>query len=304
MLSKPTPALTANRRIKAQENRYCGNPDDWFDSPYFTDRGIYAASFDFFVNWRTETICDEVWIKRLSDTAEIQNQSAEELQKLIFDCDGQEKTVRLNRFLSSHNMIEKYMLFRDVPEQDWADGKEKVVELDYSHFGRGAVSYFNAQEIQNKIKALRILPAAIGSAGLRYSTSSLEGYLSKQPYFWPGDADTLLYDGSNHVRAILEFKKHTARSTIPFKDQKLSNYIERDKLKYKSLALLRDRFRTNLFVLYYPIQDDLRYIIVEKVAGNPDDLHAGSRYELKLPYIKGEYSMKAFTRKFIENVLQ
>lgn len=303
MLRKPILALTRDRTQRAQINDYCGEPEDWFDSQPFREYNLYAASFDFFVNWEKEAVCDEVWIKRISDTDQIQQQNENELLTLISNCDGRDKSNQLYGFLACQRMIEKYMLFRDVPEKQWANGQERVVELDMSHYRRNPISYFDAGEIQDKIRDLRRTAAPIGQAGLKYSTSTLEGYLFKQPYFWPGDVDTVLYDGNNQVVAIIEFKKHTANSRIPFAEQRITNYLNRDILKYKSLALLRDRFQTELFVLYYPIPSKIDYVIVEKLGGLPGALYASARYELDLPDRRRLDSLRTFADKFITNVL-
>lgn len=303
MLSKPVLALNSDRSRRAQENSYCGNPEEWFDSSFFREKGLYSASFDFFVNWENETICDEVWIKRISDSDRIQTQSESELLELISICDGKEKSNRLYQFLACQHMIEKYMIFRDVPEREWESGGERVVELDLSKYRHNSISYNNAEEIQEKIRTLRKVPASIGSAGLIYSTSYLEGYLSKKPFFWPGDADAVLFDGNNTVKAIIEFKKHTSNSRIPFEEQKIGNYLSKDILKYKSLGMLRDRFQTNLFVLYYPIPVDIRYVIIEKLSGEPDDLFASARYKLKLPNKSRPDHMRAFAEQFISEIL-
>ena len=134
MLRKPILALTSDRKRIAQTNDYCGNPEDWFDSQPFRERNLYATSFDFFVDWEAGKVCDEVWIKRISDSDTIHEQNETELLKLISDCDGKEKSNRLYRFMTYQRMIEKYMLFRDVPEIQWANGQEKVVELDLSKY--------------------------------------------------------------------------------------------------------------------------------------------------------------------------
>lgn len=304
MLKHPVLALSSDRTKKAQWNNLCGDPADWFDSSFFRQYGIYGTTFDFFVDWENERISDEVWIKRISDSSDIQCLSEEALIELISECDGREKSRSLFCFLSSQNMLEKYMLFRDVEEDRWADGTEKVVELDLSRFGKDSVSYLDAAQIQERIRQLRKQPASIGSAGLIYATSSLEGYLSKQEYFWPGDVDTVLYDRENRVLAILEFKKHTYRSKIPFKDQRLENYLLRDYLKYKSLAMLRDRFHTKLFVLYYPIPPSITYIIIEEVKGTPDRLFAGRREEYPLPMKRDMDCMNAFAEKFVRDILK
>ena len=303
MLSKPVLALASNRNRLAQTNDFCGDPAEWFDSQAFIERNLYSTSFDFFVDWNKERICDEVWIKRISDSDSIHTQSEEELLKQIAECDGSEKANRVYRFMAHHSIIEKYMLFRDVPENQWATGTEKVVEVDLSRYKNGSVSQYNAQEIQEKIRKLRRKAAPIGNTGLVYSTSTLEGYLSRQAYFWPGDADTVIFDENNNVQAIIEFKKHTANSRIPFADQKITNYLNRDILKYKSLALLRDKFNTKLLVLYYPIPQNINYIIIEKLDGSPDCLFASERYELELPNRRIYAQVRAFVDAFITSIL-
>lgn len=304
MLRKPILALTKNRNQLAQINTICGNPEDWFSSEIFVQYGLYSTSFDFFVNWENETICNEVWIKRISDTNSIYQQNTTQLLHEISKCDGKEESNRLYRFFKKQNIIEKYMLFVDINENEWENEGGYIVELDLSNKDTNKITYYNVEEIQDKIKNLRKKPASIGKAGLIYSTSSLEGYLSKQQFFWPGDVDTLLYDSNNEVVAIIEFKKHTKNSKIPFNEQKLSNYLSRDILKYKSLALLRDRFKTNLFVIYYPIPEDINYIIIEKLEGSPHSLLVSERYELKLPNKQYKNTMEDFAKRFITKILK
>lgn len=311
MLRKPILALTADRTRRAQFNPCCGDPEEWFDCSTFREHGLYAASFDFFVNWENNSICDEVWIKRISDSERILEQNEEELLKLISDCDGAEKANRLYLFLKHQRMIQKYMLFRDVPEERWESGEERIVELDLSKFRGDSVSYYDAEEIQGKIRELRRRPASIGNAGLIYSTSSLEGYLSKKPFFWPGDADTVLFDRDYNVAAVIEFKKHTASSSVAFEDQRIENYLRKDILKYESLIMLRDRFQTDFYVLYYPVPADINYMIIERIDGglasltaNPASFSAGARYELPLPAKNNSSQMRAFAESFISDILR
>lgn len=303
MLSKPVLALVSNRNRLAQTNDFCGDPAEWFDSQAFCERNLYVTSFDFFVDWKTEQVCDEVWIKRISDLDSIHTQSEAELIELIAACDGREKSNRVFRFMAYQNLIEKYMLFREVTENQWSTGQERVVELDLSRYRNGSVSQYTVDEIQEKIRLLRRQAAPIGNAGLIYSTSTLEGYLSKQPYFWPGDADTVIFDENNNVVAIIEFKKHTANSSISFDNQRITNYLNRDILKYKSLALLRDKFNTKLLVLYYPIPRNIDYIIIEKLDGAPNSLFASERYILELPDRRNNDRLRAFADAFITKIL-
>lgn len=304
VLRKPTLALTKNRNSLAQINNICGNPEDWFSSEVFVQNGLYSTSFDFFVDWENETICNEAWIKRISDTKYIYEQNTSQLLKEISNCDGVEESNRLYKFFKEQNISEKYMLLMDVDEREWEKEDTYIVEVDLSSNDTNKINYYNAVEIQDKIKKLRKKPASIGRAGLIYSTSSLEGYLSKQEFFWSGDVDTLIYDNNNEVVAVIEFKKHTKNSKIPFKEQRLSNYLSKDILKYKSLAFLRDRFMTKLFVVYYPIPENIDYIILEKLEGSPDSLFASERYELKLPNKENKNTIEDFAKEFITKILK
>lgn len=300
MLKKPILALTKNRDELALENDICGNPENWFRTEGFKRRGINAASFDFFVDWEKKEVCDEVWIKRISDSEDIFHQSKSELRDSIVQVDGEYESKCLYYFLKKQKFNEKYMLFRDVSENVWEQGNEKVVELNLTDFSRNAISYLSVDEIQNKIRELRKRPAPIGRAGLIYATSALEGYLSKKSYFWPGDVDTVLYDVNNEAIAILEFKKHTAKSRKPFEEQTLANYIETDRLKYESLGLLRDKFHTDLYIVYYPISSEIDYIWIEKAEGSYNSLRSDARYRLQLPDIQDEGSMNLFADNFMQ----
>ena len=81
------------------------------------------------------------------------------------------------------------------------------------------------------------------------------------------------------------------------------NYLNRDILKYKSLALLRDRLETKLFVLYYPIPKNISYIIVEEVRGTPDSLQVDRRVEMELPKKADKSSMDTFAERFVYEFL-
>lgn len=302
MLNKPVLAKRVDRNIVAPINTYCGDPEEWFQTDSFKKKKIYAASFDFFVDWNAEEICDEVWIKRISDSDDIYSKSEAELIEMVGNYEGKDKAGALNYFLRVWGMHEKYMLFCDVPEHEWATGRAKVVELDMAKYKKGAVSYADAVQLEEEIKNFRKIPASIGKAGLIYSTSSLEGYMSTRSYFWPGDADTVLFDDANNVLALLEFKKHTSASKIPFEKQGISNYSKKDKLKYKSLALLRDRFYASLYVIYYPIPPDIPYMILERVEGSPNNLWPKWKTRIKLPNIRSDAEMEEFSVNFLNAI--
>ena len=285
----------------ARENETSGNPESWFRSEYFQNRGIYVASFDFFVNWKRNNVCDEVWIKRVSDSDDIFTQTAKELRDSISACDGQDDCNRLYYFFKHHGITQKYMLFRNVSLERWETGCEQIVQLDLTQLTDDSISYLSVDAVQNQIKDLRQNAVSIGKAGLKYATSSLEDYLSLQPYFWPGDCDVLLYDEHNNVLAIIEIKKHTHSSKIAFHDQNISNYIDRDRLKYQSLGLLQSKFHTRLFVLYYSVEPENDYILLEELTGEYYALRQKRIQRLPLPQTGNKDSLHQFAELFLDH---
>lgn len=88
MLQKPVLALRKNRKILAAENPVCGDPENWFTDTAFVERGIHAASFDFFVNWEKHAVCDEIWIKRIITSDAVFSKNRTELRDEIVKLDG------------------------------------------------------------------------------------------------------------------------------------------------------------------------------------------------------------------------
>lgn len=112
-------------------------------------------------------------------------------------------------------------------------------------------------------------PMRIGDKGLIYSTTALEAHLSKTTAPWPGDADLVVFDADDHEpRCVIELKKHTERSRLPFGRQQVENYASPggpDQRKYDRLSLLAEQVSASgplpLYTLYYSTvrgQDDLR----------------------------------------------
>ena len=300
MLSKPYLADYHHPIPKpARENETSGNPETWFRSQGFQNRGIRVASFDFFVNWKEPSVCNEVWIKRVSDSDDIFKKTAKELRDSISACDGKDDCNNLYSFFRHHGITQKYMVFRNIPLSSWGTNSERIVQLDLSLLTDDSISYLSVDDIQNQIKELRQTSVSIGKAGLIYATSSLETYLSRKPYFWPGDCDILLYDEQNNVLAIVEIKKHTKSSQIAFRDQNIANYIDRDRLKYQSLGLLQARFSTKLFVLYYSVEPEHDYIILEELTGEYCTLRQQSIHRIPLPQKDNIASLEQFAAFFL-----
>lgn len=66
-INKPVLAKCSDRRIVPFKNRDIGSPDDWFNKENLGRIGLSGFSFDFFINWRENTISNEIWIKRVAE---------------------------------------------------------------------------------------------------------------------------------------------------------------------------------------------------------------------------------------------
>jgi hypothetical protein len=300
VLERPVLARRNDRKKLAPVNPKAGDPESWFKTKYFVDRGILSTTFDFFVNWPEKRIGNEVWLKRIMTYKDRINDYRQH-EKEIADCDGKQYSQQTFRLLKYYGLIEKYMIFRNVPEERWDNREEKILEYDISERnGNASLRRISVDELEDEIKSIRQSAPSIGAHGLIYSTSTLEGYLSEKDYIWPGDVDTILFEPNENykVNAVLEFKKHTASSHIAYEDEKLSNYYKRDILKYESLGLLRDFFQSSLYVIFFPVESKYTNIYVEKVSGPYDDLKTQERYAIPIPDKNSEISMSIFADTF------
>ncbi|MBE6012846.1 MAG: hypothetical protein E7234_09850 [Lachnospiraceae bacterium] len=294
MLKMPYLARSDNRAILARENKIYGNPYQWFDTSYFKAQGIYTLSFDFFINWRKNCVADEIWVKRLTFEPErFLSLGCSEVLEEITEIDSKDCLRRLYKFSKAFDFIAKYMIIPDIPGECWRDFKNKVLSFDLSHTtkeqyasnSRQTISLLNANEIQEVIKRLRKEAKSIGAAGLIYATSSLESYLSSKPYFWPGDVDIVLTDKEgSYVYGIIEIKKHTKASKIPFHNQTIHNYLKKDNQKYASLDMLRKRLSCKFFMLFYSVEPEDRNFIVEEIEEETFNILSRKQYAMPLQH--------------------
>lgn len=300
MLKKPSLAKCSNRNIKARVNLTSGEPDSWFDYGYLNNRGIEVTGFDFFVNWNTLSVPNEIWIKRIIDdrVTELFHDDFTKFYSWICDLDGATNIDRLTEFCNEYDLSCKYFLFKD--SSSWKEDPKAIYEICITN---PSINVLKPSEIQRKIQDLRKVAKPIGSSGLFYGTSSLECYLSYTPFFWPGDVDAFLIDRDNKVRAILEYKKHNLDS--PIEHQTLLNYRNKDCLKYQSLGLLRDRFKNSenplpIIMIYYPTNHKIKNIKIEKINGMYNDLKVTHSEIWDIPIGANERSQTIFTQKLLD----
>ncbi len=296
MLHRPVLARSVNRTILAPNNPVCGDPTNWFTHNSFLKRNVRAATFDFFVDWEHSIIRDEVWVKLISDDNDVYKMDKREIAQSIINAESLPYLQSLHQFCRKKGFHLKFMLFSDCSIDNWRQNNGRIIEYDSDNFDVTVRTY---NEISEIIGNLRVQPVPIGPNGLVYSTSNLEAALSTSHNIWPGDADSIIFDSNYDALGLFEFKKHTSRSSIPFDSQQLSNYIRRDSRKYESLGLMRDRLQTSLYVIYFPIPEDINIIKLEKTEGPWNDLKTAWIEDIALPDINNAISMDAFANSLL-----
>lgn len=290
MLVKPYLALTTDRSKLSKKHPFSGAPEDWFINTILKQRSFFGVSFDFFVNWNNNTISNEFWVKRIVKTEYSPWPIIDKriLQQEIYDCDGIEYVRVLSRFASKYNVILKYQLFKE--SNSWNDDMP-IVSVVFNN--NGEVSHVKNKRISDLKEDIKLFsggPISIGKKGLIYSTSTLEGYLSRTDAAWPGDADLIILDKSLNPVALIEYKKHTLDT--PIKDQQLSNYYPYpDKRKYDRLALLRSflGIGTQFINIYYPTNPIFESIKFEKILGAIGELRSSEVNGCYVPKNQSEY---------------
>jgi len=301
MLKKPSLAKCSDRTKFAKIHPTAGEPKNWLNETFLKPHNLLSLSFDFFVNWNQLTIGSEIWIKRIvrDDYYPWPTTDIKKIIGWINKVDTEKIVNSLTRFCRAYEIDCHYLLFKE--STDWPTDSKNVVDIDITSTSP-EVSLWNVSGIRHRIRTLRSTTVPIGPGGLIYGTSSLECFLSHTPDFWPGDVDSVLVDSNSAVHGILEYKKHTLSG--PIESQTLLNYRDRDKLKYQSLGLLRDRFSENnvlpILMIYYPTQQYITNVKIEKLAGRYDQLTVSAQRILPLPNLASSASCQKFTNTIVD----
>jgi hypothetical protein len=301
MLRKPVLAKCGNRRQAAKINPLAGEPQEWLNTPVLKQRQFRVLSFDFFVNWPLFSIADEIWNKRLvrEEVSPWPVLDPQILMNWIEQVDSPETVQVFQNFCRAQRFNAHYFLFKDATR--WEADLQVVVDVEIGVSTQSPL-LTKPSELRQRIRKLRGDRVPLGAGGLIYSTSSLECFLSKTTDFWPGDADAVLVDEKNLARAILEFKKHNLDT--PIEKQTLLNYRDRDKLKYQSLGLLRDRLQTAatlpILMVYYPTQAHIKKVKIERLAGPFDALQVVEARISELPRRSAPDSFHRFSEEVLK----
>lgn len=294
MLHKPKLARCDNRTRQARTHPN-GEPEVWIADPYLVPHGLVGLTFDFFVHWKTGSIPNELWIKRIVDNS-LTSWPTRDSSRVIYQCDGEEKVRQLCRFADRYGMSCHYFLFKE--SADSQHPPDPIIEVKFDRSG----SFVDVQKVElsilrNRIRQLRGGQASVGPKGLTYGLTSLECFLSKTPDIWPGDADLVLVDSNFTPCVIIEFKKDTIGT--PISSETLSNYYpRRDPRKYDSFAHLRDHFTNDpstlpIMILYYSVKEPLdQQVKLERIEGAARRLRAANSELLPLPDANDEASCR------------
>lgn len=314
MLRKPISALCTDRNIPAPTHRSSGEPDKWLADTYLEPHELVGLTFDFFVNWRTRTTSNRLWIKRIVEPSFTPwPVVSHDISKAIYQCDGEKKVKQLCEFAARHGMSCHYFLFKE--SHDWENSPAPIVAVSFG--GDGLVTDVREVELstlKSRIQRWAGGPVSVGAKGLTVGSSTLECYLANdikhEGVAWPGDADLVLVDSNFTPHAIIEFKKHTPSARFSFPDQKLSNYYRRgnrwsqDGRKYNRLAMLRDYLRGNsplsIIVVYFPTPTSINQVQLECVEGADQELITTKSEFVPLPEASDSQSCKDFVVALLE----
>lgn len=299
LLHTPQLAKCSNRSILAKVNPLSGEPEEWFDPQVMALNNLFTLSFDFFVNWNNNQIPNEVWLKKIVDRNAIWPvTNSQTLLQWINNLESAFRINNLNNFCNVNNFISEYLLFKEQTTDYWHHNPDEIVKFNLSTHN---TRIMNPNEIQNDIYNLRGSRPPIGPGGLFYGTSSLECYLSNKPDFWPGDVDDLIVDSNNIPRAIIEYKKHNKNT--PIQDQTITNYRNRDRKKYESLGLLRDRLSgsdpVKIFMVFYSTNPNINQIKIEEIEGTYNNLLPVKSWYLPLPIKNDQNSLNNYCQSII-----
>lgn len=266
-----TPVLH-NERFQALKTNYrLGDITYNFDSNALRSNGLNALSFCFFVNWNNNylsgTIDPHIWIKKglaIHEKKRIDVQEPLLIEKFL-SCEPLDAVINKSSFFGRYDLDLSYTIIWKAPLGTLPDNCNVIIELSYRDSGFQK-NIINFGQLKNLLLQYSGRSIVMGKPLIYYETE-LEKILSLNrsgrtaPF--PGDCDLLLYDNDFRCRAIIEFKKRTSRgANISIANQTISNYIEKDILKYRRLNLLRNYFEQKdesiipLLNIFYSVAGD------------------------------------------------
>lgn len=199
----------------------------------------------------------------------------------------------LNQLYPKQEYIQEFHLYRRhnikfevlvvYDQVNWKLENNYVLSILFEYEGitsidlRQTIRIIHQKEYQQRLVSLFGINRT--NKPLIYSTTEFEGYLSdisitgcirKDITLFPGDVDLITFDDNLEVIGLYEFKKHTKFGDGDIEDQSFLKYIERDKKKYKGLALLAKQLSKDFFYnfIYSTKSGEEQKLIIEKIGND------------------------------------
>ncbi len=288
--TRPVHARVGNRQQLSVSRPGWGPPEAWFDVATLSAAGLYAVSFDFFINWSTGSLEPILWMKR----------SAVEEPGGVAAYDEEAVTAALavdpSNFVEAAGVYELAMLgglspaWAIIPEWfSWEDGRGHVLLCPFGQDGRPTkVEVVSWQVIQTRIYR-HTGEYFVPQKGLYWSYTTLEAALSKTRTPWPGDADVVLVSAVTHeARAVVEMKKHTKGADLVSSFHRY--YRTTDRRRWDRLAMLAQGLpgQPPLLGLFYSTQLVHDRVLVHEIQGTAGALSAAAESMFSVPTTANE----------------
>lgn len=316
------PELKSNpARKPVRKNVFFGDIEDCFNGELLCEYGLNSISFDFFINWgekkQSGELVEEVWFKRImkfhgneEELCTNLYEPSEFITRLI-QLEGIAEIDKKRKFLNSYGLTGKYTIIRDF-----------VDFLTYDEKKYPILAMLDLNRLENiKLITLTELKSLLynNSGGgfnmlkpLYYSNTRLESFLAAPEASlapWPGDCDMILFNDECKCKCIIEFKKHTDRSTLTMQDQSFDKYAG-DRNKYKRLGILRDYLSSvqneviPYIVVFYPTNNE-KNIKIQSIEGMYNNLKSSSsELYISIPENHSVESLNKFKRELLEKIIK
>ncbi|MFC4559381.1 hypothetical protein ACFO3D_14380 [Virgibacillus kekensis] len=303
MISEPVSKRCDNRKMQAPQHPNTTDASEWFSIKYLPN-GYYTLSFDFFVNWRTYQISNEIWLKRIvnhNSYSSWPTTNKTTVQSALDQCEGKNTLKRIGSFASKRNLRAIYHIFKD--SINWVDYPASFISTEINSKGNIArITKNDLGFIKDEIIRLSGKKIYVGQKGLSYSSTALECYLANQKTgaTWPGDVDAILFNKDDEPISIIEYKKNTIHPRksyhTPIIKEGLSNFYSptkwaKDNSKYNRLSIFRDYIGDKelpIIIVYYPSWEsdkpEKNIIKLEEIGGKVNSLKTIQEKTLAVPY--------------------
>ena len=247
-----TPQLKSDSGVPLRINKNLGNFTYEFSPSALAQFGLHAASFCFFILWGeglSGTLNQgAIWFKKeisIPDGGVINLRDNACFDAKFFADEPLAEVRRKQALFSRYGLASSYMVLRDLQKNfTVAPSQSVAIQVLYDAATERLVKKpvtleaLQAQLIENSNGPVFI------KKPLNYYETDLEKYLQmtcrETGALFPGDCDMLLYDEAYVCRAVVEFKKATAKDATPIQEQSFLNYIHKDINKYTRLNILRN----------------------------------------------------------------